>query len=217
LSSSMSNPDMSAMIKAKRLIRYLLAVPRFVNKFKYQEKPEGITAWSDTDFAGCIKSRKSTSGGLVTHGGHVIKSWSTMQSVIALSSGEAEYYGMVKASSVAIGIRTLAKDMGVAHEGAICVKSDASAAIGIANRIGIGKVRHIEVNQLWLQDKVSKKEIIIEKVPTEENLADALTKPVKAEIIRKHIEGIGAEVRTDRHRLAPKVVQSDSLNYESEN
>ncbi len=107
--------------------------------------------------------------------------------------------------------------MGVVHEGAICIKSDASAAIGIANRIGIGKVRHIEVNQLWLQDKVSKKEITIEKVPTEGNLADALTKPVKAEVIRKHIEGIGAEVRTDRHRLAPKVVQSDSLNYESEN
>ena len=64
------------------------------------------------------------------------------------------------------------------------MKSDASAAIGIANRIGIGKVRHIEVNQLWLQDKVSKKEITI-KVPTEENLADALTKPVKAEVIRR--------------------------------
>ena len=112
LSSSMSNPDMSAMIKAKRLIRYLLAVPRFVVKFRYQEKPVGITAWSDTDFAGCVKSRKSTSGGLVTHGGHVIKSWSTMQSVIALSSGEAEYYGMVKASSVAIGIRTLAGQIG---------------------------------------------------------------------------------------------------------
>ena len=95
-------------------------------------------------------------------------------------------------------------------------KSDASAAIGIANRIGIGKVRHIEVNQLWLQDKVAKKELIIEKVPAEGNLVDALTKPVKAETIRKHIEGIGAEVRNDRHRLAPKVVQSDSLNYESE-
>ncbi len=72
------------------------------------------------------------------------------------------------------------------------------------------------MNQLWLQDKVAKKEIIIEKVPTEENLADALTKPVKAETIRKHIEGIGAEVRTDKHRLAPKAAQSDSLNYESE-
>ena len=54
LSSSMSNPTRSAMVKAKRLIRYLLLVPRFVIKLGYQEKPMGITAWSDTDFAGCV-------------------------------------------------------------------------------------------------------------------------------------------------------------------
>ena len=150
------------------------------------------------------------------HGNHVIKSWSTLQRVIALSSGEAEYYGLVKAASVAIGIQTIMKDMGVKHEGAITIMSDASAAIGIANRIGIGKVRHIEVNQLWLQDKVYKKEVEIVKVATENNLADALTKPVSAEVIKRHVEGIGAEMRRDRHRLAPNVVQSDAVAYESE-
>ena len=150
------------------------------------------------------------------HGEHVIKSWSTNQAVIALSSGEAEYYGLVKAASVALGVKSIGEDLGMRFPGKICIRADASAAIGIANRVGIGKVRRIEVNQLWLQDKVAKKEIVIEKVPTESNLAEALTKPVKAEVIRKHIEGIGAEARTDRHRLAPKVVQSDSLNYESE-
>ena len=123
---------------------------------------------------------------------------------------------MVKATSVAIGIQTIMKDMGVKHEGAIAVMSDASAAIGIANRIGIGKVRHIEVNQLWLQDKVYRKEVEIVKVATERNLADALTKPVSAEIIKRHVEGIGAEMRKDRHRLAPSVVQSDTLVHEAE-
>ena len=150
------------------------------------------------------------------HGGHVIKSWSTNQAVIALSSGEAEYYGLVKAASVAIGVKTIAKDMGVVHEGAIQIRSDASAAIGIASRIGIGKVRHVEVNQLWLQEKVSKKEIEVIKVGAAENLADALTKPVDAMAIKKHVEGIGAELRQDRHQLAPRTVKSDSLQYESE-
>ena len=150
------------------------------------------------------------------HGNNVVKSWSTNQSVIALSSGEAEYYGLVKAASIAIGLRTIAADMGIIHGGAIQIKSDASAAIGIANRIGIGKVRHIEVNQLWLQDKVSKKEFEIVKVGTESNLADALTKAVNAEAIERHVEGIGAVRKSDRHKIAPKVVQSDSLQYESE-
>ena len=94
---------------------------------------------------------------------------------------------MVKAASVSIGVKTIMKDMGVELSEPIVIKSDASAAIGIANRIGIGKVRHIEVNQLWLQEKVGKKEIRIVKVGTEENLADALTKAVDAKIIEKHI------------------------------
>ncbi len=88
------------------------------------------------------------------HGRHMIKSWSTNQSVIALSSGEAEYYGLVKAASVALGAKAISEDLGVRFTGKISIKGDASAAIGIANRVGIGKVRHIEVNQLWLQEKV---------------------------------------------------------------
>ena len=93
--------------------------------------------------------------------------------------------------------------MGLKLTEPIKINSDASAAIGISNRIGTGKVRHIEVTQLWLQEKVSKKVITLEKVGTDENLADALTKGVDAEAIRKHLEGVGIELRSDRHRLAP--------------
>ena len=149
------------------------------------------------------------------HVSHVIKSWSTNQSVIALSSGEAEYYGLVKVASVSIGVKTIMKDMGVELSEPTVIKSDASAAIGIANRIGIGKVRHIEVNQLWFQEKVSKKEILMVKVGTEDNLADALTKAVDARIIEKQIAGVGACVRIDRHRLGPKVDKADNLYEKS--
>ena len=55
--------------------------------------------WTDTDYAGCAKTRKSTSGGVIMIGGHMIKSWSSTQNVIALSSGEAEYYGLVKGAA----------------------------------------------------------------------------------------------------------------------
>ena len=86
-------------------------------------------------------------------GGHVVKSRATNQAVIELSSGEAEYYGIVKAASVAIRARSLAADLGVEFQQAIAIMSDASAAIGISNRIGVGKIRHIEVTQLWVQEK----------------------------------------------------------------
>ena len=139
------------------------------------------------------------------HGNHLIKSWSINQSVIALSSGEAEYYGLVKAMSVAMGIVSLCEDLGVTFGKPIEVKTDASAAIGIASRIGLGKIRHIEVSQLWLQEKVRTGKVIITKVDTNCNLADALTKGVDASIIAKHLSGVGVVIRTDRHHLAPKV------------
>ncbi len=167
LSRKMSCPNEDDFGKLKRVARYLKGAPRFRTIYKYQEKPECIEVWTDSDFAGCQKSRKSTSGGIVRHGEHVIKSWSTNQAVIALSSGEAEYDALVKGVSGAIGITNLCKDLGTIKEGPIRAKTDASAAIGIASRPGVGKVRHIEVNQLWLQQKVYDKSVEILKVPTE--------------------------------------------------
>jgi len=139
------------------------------------------------------------------HGSHLVKSWSVNQSVIVLSSGEAEYYALVKSATIALGVQSLCVDLGVVNGTPIELKTDASAAIGISNRIGLGKVRHIEVNQLWLQEKVAQKKMIITKVGTLENLADALTKSLDAESMRRHLVGVGAEHRTDRHNLIPKL------------
>ena len=138
-------------------------------------------------------------------GSHLIKSWSTNQAVIALSSGESEYYALVKAGSQSLGTKAIAQDMGITFTKPIVLKSDASAAIGIGNRIGSGKVRHIEVTQLWLQDKVTQKVFVLEKVGTDDNLADALTKGVDATAIQVHLQGVRAELRGDRHHLAPEL------------
>ena len=123
---------------------------------------------------------------------------------------------MVKAASVAIGIRSMLMDLGVT-EGRIVLKTDASAALGVAQRLGIGKIRHIEVNQLWLQEKVYNGDIIVEKVGTDENLADALTKPLTSQGILKHVEGLKYDMRQDRHRLAPSVGEKEEDGDGDEN
>ena len=71
--------------------------------------------------------------------------------MIATSSGEAEYYGTTKGASQALGMKALMQDVGI--DTGIVVETDSTAAKGIAFRQGIGKVRHIEVCQLWLQQK----------------------------------------------------------------
>ena len=96
--------------------------------------------------------------------------------MIALSSGEAEYDGMAKGGSEALGVRSLACDPGMSL--GIEVRSDASAAIGIASRRGVGKARHIEVSHLWLQQRVANSDIVLVKVDGVLNRADSLTKYV---------------------------------------
>ena len=112
---------------------------------------------------------------------------------------------MVKGASQALGLKAIAKDIGISFDKPIQINTDASAAIGIGSRLGLGKVRHIEVNQLWLQDKVYNGEVTLNKVKTDENIADALTKAVSAETLSYHVEHSCGECRRDRHRIAPTI------------
>ena len=113
-----------------------------------QEVQSGIVVRTDADWAGCRRARKSTSGGSISAGSHCIKCWSKTQAVIAKSSAESELYGVVKGACEALGVRTLCNDLG--FEVDISLELDATAAKGILDRQGISKVRHIDVNCLWL-------------------------------------------------------------------
>ena len=84
-------------------------------------------------------------------GSHLIKSWSKTISVLALSSGEAELLAIVRASTEALGLRSIYADFGVQMK--LTVKSDATAAIGMVARLGLGRVRHLAVSDLWVQRK----------------------------------------------------------------
>jgi len=166
-----------------------------------------MTIWTDTDFAGCVRTRKSTSGGVAMFGNHMVKSWCSTQAIVALSSGEAEYYGIVKGASIGLGLRSMLKDFSI--EVTIKVNTDASAAKGIANRKGLGKVRHIEVNQLWIQDRISRGDLMVNKVNGKENIADILTKHVNSEDIRIHLFKTGQSIQAGRHEITPE----DSNGY----
>ena len=82
-------------------------------KFDYQKEAEMITTYSDSDWAGCGTTRRSTSGGLLKIGRHPIKSWAEQQKVLALSSAEAETYGIVAATCESLGVQQYAVDLGL--------------------------------------------------------------------------------------------------------
>ena len=109
----MQNPSRAHMKALKRLGRYFIGKTRYVAPFERQGRNHDINAQSDTDYTGCLKTRKFTGGGIVQLGKHVITTWSATQAFILLFSGAAEYYGMVKAASSSLGIQAIANDMGL--------------------------------------------------------------------------------------------------------
>ena len=169
----MSSPTELAMSALKRLCRYLVGRPRLVFKYNFQEFA-AVECYSDTDWAGCIRTRKSTSGGVILLGSHILKTYSSTQPTVSLSSGETELYGVVKATGAALGQKSLFADLGIALK--VRVWTDSSAAIGTSSRQGLGKLRHIDTHTLWVQQKVRNREIELRKAHGEANPADMLTK-----------------------------------------
>ena len=140
-------------------------------------------------------------------GDHVVKTWSVTQATVALSSAEAEYNADVKASSIGLGFVSLLGDLGVSDI-KLSVHTDSSAAIGIANRTGLGKVRHLAVHLLWLQEKVRSGEVCLTKIVGSINPADLMTKHVSGECLVRHSSALKLAFPMGRPIAAPQALLS---------
>ena len=118
-------------------------------------------------------------------GSHTLKTWSTTQATVAMSSAEAELYALTKGASASLGMIAMCADLGVEVEAK--VMSDASATLSIVQRQGLGKLRHVNVQYLWVQDRIRSGELAAEKVAGTANPADALTKYLVREIFRAYM------------------------------
>ena len=129
-------------------------------------------------------------------GVHLLKTWSSTQKNITLSSGEAELVAAVKAAAESIGVCRMAHDWGDQSECTLHV--DSSAAIGMVHRRGSGKLRHIKIGQLWIQERVEEGEISVKKVPGEHNSADLLTKHVAEKRLLQPTDDMTCDFRQGR-------------------
>ena len=194
-------PTVTSFKKLKRLARYLSGMPRLVYNFPWQTMPTEIDVYVDTDFAGCRETRRSTSGGVAMLGNCCIKHWSKTQGTISLNSGEAELHGIAYGAAQALGIQSLLKDAGWKVD--VHLHSDATAAIGIARRKGLGKVRHLDTTDLWIQNKIRSKKMKLSTVLGTENMADVLTKYVEKKTMDAALAKMHLSVKKGRPACAP--------------
>ena len=121
---------------------------------KINPKVECVTVQSDANWAGCRDTRKSTSGGCILLGQHLINTWSKTQHAVATPIAENEGITLVKATSEGIEIARIRTEW-ESEEVSVMIWANAKAALGIIERNGVGKVRHIDVGILWLQQKMA--------------------------------------------------------------
>ena len=135
------------------------------------------------------------------YGKHCLRHWSSTQTTLALSSGEAEITGLCKGAAQGLGLKSVAADLGISYD--LELLTDATAAMGIARRLGIGKIRHLDTSILWIQQKVRDRELLLTKVPGKENPSDSLTKYLSGPELAAHLPRMGMAVETVRAGSAP--------------
>ena len=193
----MSCPKARSWKGLKTLCRYLKGVPRIVQKIKFDVEDSGVLEiFVDSDWAGCPRTQKSTNGGCIMWNGACLKAWSTTQTVVAMSSGEAEYYAAVKGAAEGLAIQSMCRDLG--EEMKIKIYTDSSACKGVCNRAGVGRIRHMEVPLLWLQGKVRRGDVTLAKVAGVDNPADLMTKFLAGWGVRLNLGRLGFEAEGGR-------------------
>eukprot|EP00435_Cladocopium_sp_Y103_P070326 s53_g35.t1 len=167
---------MNDWLKLKKVVRYLLKFP-YMKRVYYKQTLEnaGVTAYSDSDWAGDLKTRRSTSGSVIKWGSHTLLVKGSSQKVVALSSSESEYYAMARTATLSEFIRGIFEFWGWKAR-VTKLKVDSSSAKALSERRGVGQSRHIQAKFLWVQDRVAEKLLEIEKVKGPENDADLVTK-----------------------------------------
>ncbi|CAE7394224.1 RE2 [Symbiodinium sp. CCMP2592] len=186
LARRMQNPRVCDWLAAETLARYLRATPRFGRVVVLDPASKStallnLEVYSDSDWAGCPETRRSTDNIVACLGGAVIQtSCQTQPGLPATSSGDAEIRGVSRAAREAVFLRELAeKDFALAC-GLPRLWADSAASIGAAKRIGPGsKLRHLEVAEFFVQGALRAKLLELRKVKGTENPANFATKHAK--------------------------------------
>jgi hypothetical protein len=160
----------------KRILRYL----RGTSNLKLKLFPQGnnLVAFADSDWAGDILTRKSTSGYLVFYADCLISWKSKRQHTVALSTLEGEFYALAGAIQEIIWEKNLLKELDAPIRSIILNEDNMGCISYIKNPIFHGRTKHIDIKLHFIRDYINRTGIKLEYCSTDENAADILTKPL---------------------------------------
>ncbi|CAK5277520.1 unnamed protein product [Mycena citricolor] len=176
-----SNPGPEHWSLLIGVLRYIKGTLDFGIKYSPQgnEPGNGIKplGFVDSDWAGCIDTRRSTAGYIFFMGGAPVAWSSKRQAVVALSSTEAEYISLARASQQAMWMKNWLSQIFLPQEPPIPLRGDNLGSISLTETTkGHGLAKHIDIRYHYIRDRVNDGDISVTSVPGKENVADILTK-----------------------------------------
>jgi hypothetical protein len=177
VSRYLENPGEKHWQAVKRIMRYLKGTKTLALYLGNDKtvNPQ-INAFTDSDWGGS-EERRSTTGYAIFLGKSLISWKSRLQTTIALSTTEAEYYAVGDGIKEILHLLPVANDMGTKQILPIMLRSDNQGCIKIANNNQLNdRSRHIDIKHYFIQQEVENKRITVEYIDTKQNVADIFTK-----------------------------------------
>ncbi|RVX07895.1 Retrovirus-related Pol polyprotein from transposon TNT 1-94 [Vitis vinifera] len=189
----LSNPSMDHWKKAKRVMRYLQRTKDYMLTYRRSSHLE-IVGYSDSDFAGCLDSRRSTSGYIFMLAGGAVSWKSVKQTLIASSTMEAEFIACYEASNHGIWLRNFVTQLQIVDgiEKPLRINCDNKATeLYSKNNRSSSKSKHIDIKFLVVKEKVQSLQVSIEHISTNFMIADPLTKGLPPKVYHEHVAHMG--------------------------
>jgi transposase InsO family protein len=179
LSQYSSDPSTIHEQALKRVLRYIRGTSNYCLEYKASNGSNILQAFTDSDWGGDVDSRRSMSGYVFLFGGGAVNWSSKTQATVALSSVEAEYAATTHAAKEAIWLSRLLREAGHNLSLPITIFSDSQGSIALAKNPEFhARTKHIEIKHHFIRERVQDGIIRLEYIPTNDMLADQLTKPL---------------------------------------
>ena len=194
-----SNPGIDHWKAAKKVLRYLQGTKDYMLTYKRSNELE-VIGYSDSDFAGCLDSRKSTFGYLFLLAEAAVSWKSAKQTIIASSTMEAEFVACFEATIHALWMRNFISGLGVVDTitKPLKIYCDNSAAVFFSKNDKYSKgAKHIELKYFVVKEEIQKQRVSIQHISTELMIADPLTKGLQPKLFKEHVIRMGFGCNND--------------------
>ncbi|KAI5330224.1 hypothetical protein L3X38_029622 [Prunus dulcis] len=193
----MNNPTEVHFQLVKRILRYIQGTLHYGLTYS-SSVPVSLSAYSDADWAGDITTRRSTTGFVVFLGSNPISWQSKKQGSVSRSSTEAEYRALANASAEVAWIRQILADLHVFLSEPPLLFCDNMSALALSsNHVFHSRIKHLDVDFRFVRERIQRKDFLVQYIPTDDQVADILTKGLHSPIFVKHCRNLSLGTLTE--------------------